>query len=34
VLADTTTWRINGQVLEFFDRTGTSIAVFEAVYLP
>lgn len=34
VLADTHTWRINGQVLEFFDRTGTSIAVFEAVYLP
>ncbi|WP_405242181.1 META domain-containing protein [Lentisalinibacter salinarum] len=34
VLADTHTWRINGQVLELFDRTGTNIAVFEAVYLP
>lgn len=34
VLADTHTWRINGQVLELFDRAGTSLAVFEAVYLP
>ncbi len=33
-LADTKTWRINGQVLELFDRAGTSIATFEAVYLP
>lgn len=34
VLADTESWRINGQVLELFDRTGTSLAVFEAVYIP
>jgi len=34
VLADTHGWRISGQVLELFDRSGTSIAVFEAVYLP
>jgi len=34
ILADTHTWRINGQILEFFDRAGTSIATFEAVYLP
>lgn len=34
VLAATRSWRINGQVLEFFDGGGDSIATFEAVYLP
>jgi len=33
VLADARRWKIDAQVLEYFDARGESIAVFEAVYL-
>jgi hypothetical protein len=33
VLTAARPWFINGQVLEFFDEAGASIATFEAVYL-
>lgn len=33
-LAETAGWKIDGQVMELFDSSGTSIALLQAVYLP
>ena len=33
-LAETTSWRVNGEALELLDATGMQIALFQAVALP